>query len=251
MRRLKLTVAYDGTGFHGFQRQGRLPTIQLALEEALARLFDHPVTVVAAGRTDAGVHAGGQVVHCDSHGSIPVENIVRAVNSLLPEEIVVYRCEEVDPGFHAQYDAVGKVYRYSILQSPFPWPFIRRYVLHHPQPLDWEAIADCIPYLRGRRDFASFQSAGRPARTTIRNLQKIEIQQQPLDWGTIVHIKFHGDGFLYNMVRNIVGTLLEVGRGRRSPSWVAEVLEAKDRRLAGPTAPPQGLTLDQVLYNDS
>lgn len=247
-RRLKLTLAYDGTNFHGFQRQGNLPTVQLALEEALTKLAGHQVTVVAAGRTDAGVHAAGQVVHCDFHGSIPTNRITLAANNLLPPEIVIYRCEEVSPDFHARYDAVSKVYRYSILQSPFPWPFISRYVLHCPEPLDKQRMEDCIPFLRGRRDFASFQASGRPSRSTVRNLQRLEIQSQSLAWGTMLHFVFEADGFLYRMVRNIMGVLLEVGRGRRPPWWVAEVVEAKDRRAAGPTAPPHGLTLEEVKY---
>ncbi|HEY8449132.1 MAG TPA: tRNA pseudouridine(38-40) synthase TruA [Bacillota bacterium] len=247
-RRLALRLAYDGTDFHGFQRQGERPTIQLALEQALAKLAGRPVRVVAAGRTDAGVHAAGQVVHCDFDRPIPVDRLPLALNSLLPPDIVVYECREVAPDFHAQFDATGKVYRYSILHSPHPWPFLRRYVLHHPEPLAWDRIQACVPYLRGRRDFASFQSSGREAASTVRTLRRLEIQKQAMDWGTIMHLIFEADGFLYRMVRNIVGTLLEVGRGRRPPRWVAEVLEARDRRAAGPTAPAHGLTLQEVHY---
>lgn len=248
-RRVKLTLAYDGTDLHGFQIQGDRPTVQLRLEQALGRVAGHPVRVAAAGRTDAGVHAAGQVVHADLHGRIPTERIPEAVNSLLPPDIVVYAAEEVPPSFHARFSATGKVYRYSVLEAPHDWPFIRRYVLHSPLRRDWDLIALCIPYLKGRRDFAAFQSSGRRARSTVRNLRRIEITRQEMGWGTIHHLTFEADGFLYNMVRNIVGTLLEVGAGRRPPSWVAEVLESRDRRRAGPTAPPQGLTLVEVRYD--
>lgn len=248
-RRLKLLVAYDGTDLRGFQIQGELPTVQLELQRALSRVAGHPVTVVGAGRTDAGVHAAGQVVHCDLEGSIPTERVPRAANSLLPGDIVVYGCEQVAPEFHARFHAAAKVYRYSILRSPYPWPFIRRYVLHHPEPLDVKAMRDGIPYLRGRRDFASFHSSGREVKSAVRTLHRLELQEQEMAWGTLLHLSFEADGFLYNMVRNLVGTLLEVGRGRRQPPWVAQVLEARDRRAAGPTAPPQGLTLLEVRHD--
>lgn len=248
-RRLKLTLAYDGTDLHGFQIQGRRPTVQLYLERALTRVAGHPVRVTPAGRTDAGVHAAGQVVHCDLHGRIPTERVPAALNSLLPPEIVVYAGEEAPASFHARYSATAKVYRYSVLESPHAWPFIRRYVLHSRERHDWDRVAQSIPYLKGRRDFAAFQSAGSPVRSTVRNLRRIDIQRQDMGWGIIHHITFEGDGFLYRMVRNLVGTLLEIGAGRRPPSWAAEVLESGDRLLAGPTAPPQGLTLLEVRYD--
>lgn len=248
-RRIKLRVAYDGTAYQGFQRQPDRPTIQAELEAVLSRLAGHAVTVHAAGRTDAGVHAAGQTIHFDLTGSIPTDRIVTAANGLLPPDIVVYDAQEVAGDFHARYDAIAKTYRYSILEAPFPWPFIARYVYFHPQPLDLERMKDCFLYLRGKRDFAAFQSSGRPASSTVRTLQKIEIDVQQMSWGRLINIAFTGDGFLYRMVRNIVGTLLEVATGRRPPSWVAEVLESRDRRRAGKTAPAAGLNLIDVKYN--
>lgn len=249
-RKLKLTVAYDGTGFHGFQRQPGVPTVQAALEDALARVAGHPVTVVGAGRTDAGVHAAGQVVHCVIEGSIPTERVPTALNSLLPPDVVVYAAEEVPESFHARKSATAKVYRYSILEAPFAWPFIRRYVLHEPAGLDVEAMRAGAAHLVGRHDFAAFQAAGRPVRDTVRTVRRLDVSEQAMPWGRIVHVTVEADGFLYHMVRNIAGTLLEVGRRRRPPEWVGEVLRARRRELAGATAPAHGLTLLEVRYEN-
>lgn len=250
-RKLKLILAYDGTDFHGFQRQRGLRTVQAVLEEALARVAGHPVTVVGAGRTDAGVHAAGQVAHCVIQGSIPTERIPRALQGLLPPDVVVYGAQEVDASFHARKSARAKVYRYSVLVAPFPWPFIRRYVLHEPGPLDVDAMRAAAAHLVGRHDFAAFQAAGRPVRDTIRTVRRLELSEQVLPWGRIVHLTIEADGFLYHMARNIAGTLLEVGRGRRPPAWVAEVLASRRREKAGPTAPAHGLTLLEVHYGDA
>lgn len=248
-RRIKMLVAYDGTDFHGFQLQPGLRTVQGVLEQALSRLAGHSVRVTPAGRTDAGVHAGGQVVHWDLYGSIPVERLVPALQGLLPQDLVVYRAEEAAPDFHARYDAVAKTYRYSILTSPHGWPFIARYVLHHPYPLDVQAIKWAGRLLQGRRDFASFQASGAATRTTVRHLTRVDVEEQVMAWGRMLHITFEADGFLYHMVRNMVGTLLEIGRGQRGLGWLEEVLAARDRRAAGPTAPPQGLSLVEVKYD--
>lgn len=250
-RKLKLLVAYDGTDFHGFQRQPGRRTVQAVLEEALGRLAGHPVTVVGAGRTDAGVHAAGQVVHCTVAGSIPTERIPQALQGLLPPDVVVYAAEEVDESFHARKSARAKVYRYSVLVAPFPWPFIRRYVLHEPRPLDVAAMRAGAAHLVGRHDFAAFQAAGRPVRDTVRTVHRLELDEQVMPWGRIVHITVEADGFLYHMARNIAGTLLEVGRGRRPPEWVAEVLASRRRERAGPTAPAHGLTLLEVRYDEA
>ncbi|HLS88999.1 MAG TPA: tRNA pseudouridine(38-40) synthase TruA [Sphingobacteriaceae bacterium] len=247
-RRIKMLVAYDGTDYHGFQVQPGMRTVQAVLEEALGRLAGHPVQVTPAGRTDAGVHAGGQVVHWDLYGSIPVDRLVTALRGLLPQDLVVYRAEETHPDFHARYDAVSKIYRYSILTGPHGWPFIARYVLHHPHPLDVQAIKWAGRLLQGRRDFASFQAAGAATKTTVRNLMRVDVDEQVMAWGRMLHITFEADGFLYHMVRNMVGTLLEIGRGYRGLGWLEEVLNARDRRAAGPTAPAQGLSLVEVKY---
>ncbi|MEX2356630.1 MAG: tRNA pseudouridine(38-40) synthase TruA [Thermaerobacterales bacterium] len=250
MRRLKLILAYDGTPFHGFQRQDNAVTVQEVLETALGRAADHPVTLVPAGRTDTGVHAAAQVVHCDISGGIPTERIAKAVNSMLPPDVVVYEVVEAAADFHARYDALSKVYRYSILLSDFAWPFIRRYVFHHPPNLDVQAMIWAAHLFKGEKEFAAFQAAGSTVQDTRRHLMRVDVQQQKMDWGRLVHFEFEGNGFLYHMVRIIIGTLLEVGRGRRSLAAVESLFETGDRTAAGPTAEASGLTLLQVKYAD-
>lgn len=250
-RRVKLVLAYDGTDFHGLQYQPGLRTVQGVLEEALAKVAGHPVKVTAAGRTDAGVHAGGQVAHWDLAGNIPTGRIAVALRGLLPKDLVVYDVAEVPPDFHARFHAVSKVYTYSILTSSHGWPFIARYVLHHPYPLDVQAIRWAGRQLQGKRSFASFQASGGAVHSTVRNLIRVETEEQAMAWGRMIHITFEADGFLYHMVRNLVGTLMEIGRGRRSLSWLEEVVAAEDRRAAGPTVPAQGLSLKMVNYRPS
>lgn len=248
-RRLRMTLAYDGTEYHGFQRQDNAITVQQLLEAALGRVAGHEVTVTPAGRTDAGVHASGQVVHWDLHGTIPTDRVARAVNGLLPGDIVVYRAEEVAPDFHARYHAVSKTYQYSILLNEFDWPFISRYVYHYTGNLDLQAMKFAAGLIQGKKDFASFQASGGRVQSTVRNLMSIKMLQQKMEWGTVAHFIFQGDGFLQHMIRNIMGTLIEVGRGHKPLAWVEQVLEARDRRAAGPTAPAGGLTLMEVKYD--
>lgn len=248
VRRIKLIIAYDGTNYYGFQSQPDGNTIQDVLEKALSQIADHPVKVTAAGRTDSGVHAAGQVVHWDLQGSIPTPRIVPALQGLLPPDIVVYQAEEVADDFHARFQAKSKIYRYSILASSYGWPFISRYVLHHPYELDLQALRWAGRLLQGKKDFAAFQAAGATTHTTVRNLMRVETNEQAMEWGKVVHITFEADGFLYHMVRNLVGTMLEVGQGRQSLDWLEKVVASGDRRQAGPTAPARGLILDEVKY---
>lgn len=243
---LVLTLAYDGTGYCGFQRQrpGPRPAVQEVLERALGRALGVGVAVTAAGRTDAGVHAEAQVVAFRAETSIPVARLPYAVNRLLPPDVVVTGAWEAPAGFHPRFSAVGKVYRYALWRAPFPSPFWRRYAWHRPQPLDVPAMRQAAALLEGRRDFAAMMAAGRPVRDTVRTVVRCEVE----DRFPLLLVRVEADGFLYKMVRTMVGTLVEVGRGRMAPAEVAAILASRDRRRAGPTAPPHGLCLEAVRY---
>lgn len=248
MRNIKLTIAYDGTNYHGFQEQRGtgLPTVQEVLEKCLLELTGRVVRVIGASRTDAGVHARGQVVNFDATGwSIPAERIPLALNGILPEDIAVLAAEEVAPHFHARFSARAKVYRYTIYNSRIPSPFWRLYSYFVPRPLNIEAMQEAGRYLEGRHDFASFQASGSAVKETVRTLFQVEVEREGRE---LIHLLFRGDGFLYHMVRIMVGTLIEVGLGKREPREVLAILAARDRKAAGPTAPPHGLCLERVEY---
>ncbi|HHW42884.1 tRNA pseudouridine(38-40) synthase TruA [Desulfofundulus thermobenzoicus] len=248
MRNIKLTIAYDGTNYHGFQEQRGtgLVTIQEVLEKCLSRLAGRPVRVIGAGRTDAGVHARGQVVNFDAAGwGIPAGKIVLALNGVLPPDMAALHAEEVPPGFHARFSARTKTYRYTIYNSRIPSPFWRLYSYFVPRPLDVAAMKQAAAHLVGRHDFASFQAAGSPVKDTVRTLFEAAVEREGEE---VIHLVFRGDGFLYNMVRIMVGTLVEVGLHKRDPVEVTTILAARNRVLAGPTVPPQGLCLERVEY---
>ncbi|RPF42797.1 tRNA pseudouridine38-40 synthase [Thermodesulfitimonas autotrophica] len=240
-----LKVAYDGTHFHGFQKQPGLRTVQGVLEACLASLTRGACSVQGAGRTDAGVHAKGQVVSfCCGDWPIPVDRVVPALNGALPEDIAVLAAAEVPPGFHPRYDAVRKVYRYTIFRRAVRCPLARLYALHFPGPLDVARLAEAMDLLVGKHDFRAFQNTGRPVESAVRTLFTCRVQED----GDFLHLWFAADGFLYQMVRIIVGTLLEIGRGRLAPAVIGEALKSGERRLLGPTAPPHGLCLEEVHY---
>jgi len=244
-QRFRIHVAYEGTAYSGFQRQAQgETTVQGLLEEALEQLTEQAVTVVGASRTDAGVHALGQVCHFEVDTSIPVDKLPLAINSETPRDVVVWHAQRVRPEFHAQHDAVFKRYRYRVWRGRYPSPFWRRYAYHVWYPLDLGVARAASRVLVGHRDFAAFCAAGSTAETTSRTLAVLDICER----GPLVEFVFGGDGFLYKMVRNIMGTLLEVAAGRQPASWVRSVLLSKDRTGAGPTAPPQGLILERVFY---
>ncbi len=248
MPRLKLLLAYEGTNYLGWQVQAHGPTIQGTLEQALARITGETIRVAASGRTDAGVHAEGQVVSCSTDSRLGAEQLRRALNAVLPEDIAVLGVGEVADHFHARRDAVSKHYRYRILTGHVPDIFQRRYVWHIPSRLDVPAMARAATPLVGTHDFRSFQASGAPRATTVRTIDRLDVCQGRGEADAEVTVDVVADGFLYNMVRNIVGTLVEVGRGARDDTWPAEVLAAQDRRCAGPTAPPHGLCLVGVSY---
>jgi tRNA pseudouridine38-40 synthase len=247
MRTLKLTIQYDGTGFVGWQRQGSGASIQGLIEEALAPIEGGAVTVHGAGRTDAGVHALAQVAHVELSVGHDTATLGRAVNAVLPAAVRVVAVDEVPAGFHARFDATGKVYEYRIVNAPVVSPFLQRYAWHIPQPLDRDAMARAAGALEGEHDFAAFQGAGSTSASTRRTITRIAWTpghgcDVPLT------LRLEGNGFLRYMVRNIVGTLVEVGVGRWSPDRAAAILESRDRMQAGPTAPPHGLFLVRVIY---
>jgi tRNA pseudouridine38-40 synthase len=261
MRTLKIVLAYDGTDFVGWQRQPSGASIQALLEDALAAIEGGPVNVIGAGRTDAGVHALGQAASCRIANPIPPDTLVRALNAVLPEAVRVLRVEEVAADFHARYSARLKTYRYLVWNGSLTFPFQRRFVWRHAVPLDLGAMIEASRLLEGEHDFAAFQGAGGATKTTTRTLTTIRVGERapaeafgapflvpPDAPGRVIAFELTGTGFLRHMVRNVVGTLAEVGLGRRPPSWVGEVLASRDRDRAGPTAPASGLFLDSVEY---
>jgi len=248
MQTIKLTLAYDGTDYAGWQVQSGPVTVQGVVEKALAEITGQTIRATASGRTDAGVHALGQVVGFRADTHLLPEVWVRALNARLPSDVAVVEAAAAPEGFHAIRDAVDKRYRYTIHNGPCRDVFRRRYCWHYPSTLDVDAMARAAGCLRGRHDFASFQSSGAPRATTVRTVSDLLVTRGEEAGGPWLMIEIEADGFLYNMVRAIVGTLVEVGRGAQPESWVAEVIEARDRSAAGPTAPPQGLTLVRVRY---
>ncbi len=244
MRRLAMIVQYDGTAYHGWQRQPGLPTVQGTLEAELARLLGEAPAVDGAGRTDAGVHALGQVAAFSTGRDLAPGRIERALNSRLPDDVAVADAREVAPDFDPSRDAVSKHYRYR-LYTGAPKPIFRRHVAWHwYRPLDVAPMQAAAQLLVGRHDFASFESRGSARENTVREVFSLDATRDADE----VRVDVTGDGFLYRMVRNLVGTLTEVGRGHRPPEWVREVLVARDRTAGGPCAPPRGLCLMSVRY---
>lgn len=245
MQRYKCIISYDGTNFSGYQVQPNKRTVQSELEAGLAKLHKgQEVKVFASGRTDAGVHAKGQVIHFDSPLSIPVQRWPVALNSLLPEDLAVLSVEAVNETFHARFDAEGKEYRYFLYLGASRNPFKRNYAFHYPYPLDLDSMKLGARYLIGTHDFTSFCSAKTEVEDKVRTIKEINFSKD----GELLTLQFIGNGFLYNMVRILVGTLLEVGAGERRPEEISELLVRKDRRLAGKTAPSHGLYLWKVFY---
>lgn len=242
--RLKLTVEYHGAEFVGWQVQPNGRSVQAVLEAAVERLCGAAVRVTGAGRTDAGVHARGQVVSLEAPRALPLKAWTAGLNALLPADVACVRAEEVPPGFDARRWARGKRYIYSILQTPVRSPLRHGRVWEIRRPLDVAAMRAAAPALLGRHDFSALRAADCPARTTVREIRRLELVEQ----GAQVDLIVEATAFLKHMVRNLVGTLVEVGHGKRATDSLATLLEGRDRKRAGPTAPAHGLVLDEVFY---
>ncbi|MFL5309950.1 MAG: tRNA pseudouridine(38-40) synthase TruA [Myxococcales bacterium] len=245
---LKLTLEYDGAPFVGWQVQPNGPSIQGAVEDAVERLCGARARVTGAGRTDAGVHARGQVASLAPPRELPLSAWTAGLNAHLPAEVACVRAEEAPPGFDARRWARGKRYIYLLVRSPVRSPLWRGRAWEVRRPLDVAAMTAALPYLRGRHDFSALRAADCPARTTLREVRELSMRVEPLRGGELIEVRIEATAFLKHMVRNLVGTLVEVGHGKRSPESLRELLESKDRTRAGPTAPPHGLLLDEVFY---
>lgn len=255
MRNIRLTLQYDGTDYHGWQSQVGGGTVQNALQEALKRLTGLETPVTAAGRTDAGVHALAQVVSFKTPSDLDAPTIKRALNALLPFDIRVVEASHAPDSFNPRFAARGKVYAYLIANTDLASPFSRKYVWRVVQALDLGAMRAAAAELVGRHDFRAFMGAGSSVGDTVREVRRLEVQElHGIGFmgltlpGDYVRLEVQGDGFLRHMVRNIVGTLVDVGRGKMQPGRMGEILASGDRTCAGPTAPARGLFLCKVLY---
>lgn len=242
--RVWAVVAYDGTDYQGFQRQANGPTVQAVLETALAQVTGEERTILAAGRTDAGVHAEGQVIAFDTEWRHPVAALQRALNAVLPPDVAIRRMGQAQPGFHPRYDAWSRHYRYTVYNHPVRSPLARRTALHVVESLDLAAMQRASHWLVGEHDFATFGQPTHGESTTRRVLQAKWSGESP--W---LYFDIEANAFLYRMVRSLVGTLLEVGKGRMTVQAFREVLIGRKRAQAGPTAPPHGLCLIEVKYS--
>jgi len=244
VRNIKVVVSYDGTDYFGFQYQPGVPTVQAELERVLALITKEKVTVFGSGRTDAGVHAEGQVINFRTEARIPIDKLCVAMNSLLPPSVAAMEASEVDADFHARYSARARLYAYDILNRETPHALQARYSWHVRRPLNVEAMSVAAKPLVGVCDFTSFACADRDDGSPVRDMMSIDVERR----GEHVIVSMRANAFLRSMARIIVGTLVEVGLGIRSASEVENILEARDRRTAGKTAPPHGLCLKEVEY---
>lgn len=244
MKRVKLVVAYDGTNYHGWQVQDNGITIEEVLNRTISELVQEDIKVIGASRTDAGVHACGNVAVFDTESRIPGDKFSFALNQRLPEDIRIQESCEVDTDFHPRYADTVKTYEYNILNRRFELPSKRLYAAFCYYPMDIERMNQAAAYLVGEHDFKSFCSTGAQVQTTVRTIYAVNVTKED----DMVHIRITGNGFLYNMVRIIAGTLMQVGTGLMEPEQVKEILEARDRSKAGPTAVAKGLTLVEIRY---
>ena len=245
MPKYKCVIAYDGTDFAGYQVQPEKRTIQSEFEAVLAQMHKGTIIkVTASGRTDSGVHAKGQVLHFESPLTFPTENWIKAFSALLPTDIIALEVDIVPDDFHARFHTTGKEYRYIVARSKLRDPFKRNYAYHYPYPLNVKAMREAISYLIGTHDFTSFCSAKTEVVDKVRTIKEMDFEESD----DFMVFRFVGEGFLYNMVRILVGTLLDVGSGKMSPQDMSGILDKKDRSFAGKTAPAQGLYLWKVFY---
>jgi len=242
--RFALGLEYDGSAYNGWQIQDNAPSIQASLNSAISKVADDAVSCVGAGRTDTGVHASGQIVHFDSHARRAPRSWLLGINSNLPDDISVIWVQSVGPDFHARYSATGRTYRYVILNRPVRSALARLRAWWIHQPLDEEGMFVAAKSLIGTHDFSSFRAAGCQSKTPVREMRRFDIRRTR-EW---IVIECEANAFLHHMVRNIVGTLVTIGRGDAAPGWIETLLRARDRTAAGITAPSMGLTLTRVEY---
>jgi len=245
IRRIKIVVEYNGSGYHGWQIQQNAHTVQAEIENAIFAITGEKVRVAGAGRTDAGVHAYGQTAHFDTKAAIPAEKFQYALNAVLPKDIAVISSEAAEPGFHARYSATGKTYQYKILNRKARSPLAENLAWHIPEPLDFDQMKTASSLFTGMHDFSSFCASGHNIKDFTRTITESSWSREN---GYLVYT-IRGSGFLYKMVRTIVGTMVEIGLGKRSPDTVPELLTNKNREMAGITAPPFGLYLVSVDYD--
>jgi tRNA pseudouridine38-40 synthase len=244
LRNLKMIIAYEGTAYAGFQFQKNGPSIQRELQTVIQRITGENVNVHGAGRTDAGVHANGQVIHFHTHTMIPTPKLQKAINALLPTNIVIKTASEVPAEFHSRYDAISKTYIYRIHNSEERPIFNRKFVYHYRRQLNIGKMREAIALLVGEHDFKSFQACGSTVKTTIRTINFCSLESTSSELALIIN----ANGFLYHMVRNIMGTLIMIGQDKIDLPGFQKIILAKDRALAGETAPAIGLCLEEVLY---
>jgi tRNA pseudouridine38-40 synthase len=243
----KMTIAYDGTNYGGWQVQPNAVSIQALIEQALGIILRTPVSIIGSGRTDAGVHAYGQTAHFAMHRPIDIFKTIASLNGLLPSQIRILEIVEVPLNFHARYSAISKTYHYRLHLNRVPDPFKVRYAYHVPHQVDLSLLQDTASQFIGTHDFTSFANEanrGTSAKDAVRTIQRLDVMREPGG----VRLEFEGDGFLYKMVRNIVGTLLDICAGKIDKEQISAILAAKDRKLAGSSAPPHGLYLIEVKY---
>lgn len=245
MRNIKLTIEYDGTNYHGWQIQKNAVTVQEIIEEAASRLLGCSTGITGCSRTDVGVHAYGQVAHFFTESTIPAEKFSYALNNLLPEDIVINKSEEVPLDFHARYSSEGKKYRYLIHNFAHQSALLRHRACHIRPPLHFENMQKAAEYFKGEHDFAAFQATGGQVRSTVREIYDISLRKRE---DNLMALEVSGNGFLYNMVRIIAGTLIYVGMGKIDALEIPGIISGLDRTKAGKTAPAQGLYLVEVFY---
>lgn len=245
MRNIKLTIEYDGTNYHGWQIQKNAITVQETIQKAISALLNEKVEIVGCSRTDYGVHAYGQVAHFFTHSAIPGDKFSYAINNLLPEDIVIKKSEEADKTFHSRYSSKGKRYRYLIYNSAHRSAIMRSRACHVRPGLNLGEMKKAAVFFVGEHDFAAFQATGGQVRSTVREIYSIDVHG---DENNLITIDISGNGFLYNMVRIIAGTLIYVGTGKIQADRIPHIIEVRDRTLAGKTAPAQGLYLMEIMY---
>ncbi len=244
MRNIKLTIEYDGTSYGGWQKQKNNRTIQQCIEEAIRLLTGEEVELIGSSRTDAGVHAKGMVANFITNSQIPADKFREAINTKLPDDIGIIKSEEVDKNFHSRYDSKGKTYCYTLVNRYEKVCIGRNYVYQVRDELNYNLMKEAAKYFLGKHDFKAFKTNGSSVKTSVRTISGLELELKD----DVIKIFVSADGFLYNMVRIIVGTLIEVGKGKIKPEDIESIIKNGDRSKAGPCVPPNGLVLEKVFY---